>query len=234
MVGLILYELEGLGGRRYSQFSWRTKLALAHKGLEAEVRPVRISDKESISFSGQDKVPILVDDGTVIADSWKIAEHLESKYPDAPSLFRGEIGYSYGRFVNTYVDRCLIPKIVPLLMIDVVGLLDDTDARHLRRQIETMFKNSLEGLSSNRERDIVGFRRLLDPARITIRSQPFLSGSSAAYPDYVLFSLFQWARIGSSLALVEATDVLAQWHDRMLDQFGGLARSAPAFHPQPS
>jgi hypothetical protein len=30
---LILYELGGLQDRRYSQFSWRTRQALAHEGL---------------------------------------------------------------------------------------------------------------------------------------------------------------------------------------------------------
>jgi len=34
MTQLILYELRGLVDRRYSQFSWRTRLALAHKQLD--------------------------------------------------------------------------------------------------------------------------------------------------------------------------------------------------------
>jgi len=58
---LALYELGGLDDRRYSLFSWRTRLALAHKGLTPEYRPVRISDKAAIAFSKQDKVPILID-----------------------------------------------------------------------------------------------------------------------------------------------------------------------------
>ena len=41
---LILYELGGLNNRRYSLYSWRARYALAHKGLVAECRPVRISD----------------------------------------------------------------------------------------------------------------------------------------------------------------------------------------------
>ena len=42
---LTLYELGGLEDRRYSQFSWRTRLALAHKGLAVTSHPVRVSDK---------------------------------------------------------------------------------------------------------------------------------------------------------------------------------------------
>ena len=47
---IALYELQGKGGRRYSLFSWRTRMALKHKGLEFETRPVRLSDKAAIDF----------------------------------------------------------------------------------------------------------------------------------------------------------------------------------------
>ena len=60
-MALTLYELGGLDDRRYSLYSWRTRMALAHKGLTPEYRPVRVSDKAAIAFSKQDKVPILID-----------------------------------------------------------------------------------------------------------------------------------------------------------------------------
>ena len=37
---IILWELGGRNDRRYSLFSWRTRMALAHKGLAFETRPV--------------------------------------------------------------------------------------------------------------------------------------------------------------------------------------------------
>ena len=40
---IILYELMGQGGRNYSLFSWRTRMALAHKGLAFESHPVPMS-----------------------------------------------------------------------------------------------------------------------------------------------------------------------------------------------
>jgi hypothetical protein len=67
-MALVLYELGGRNDARYSLFSWRTRLALAHKGLSAELRPVRVSDKAAIGFSGQGKVPILVDGERVVVD----------------------------------------------------------------------------------------------------------------------------------------------------------------------
>ena len=70
-MSILLFELCGRNGAHYSQFSWRTRMALVHKGLSFESVPVRVSDKTAIAFSGQDKVPILKDGDHVVSDSWK-------------------------------------------------------------------------------------------------------------------------------------------------------------------
>jgi glutathione S-transferase len=224
---LTLYELGGLNGRRYSQFSWRTTLALAHKGLSAQSVKVRVSDKAAIAFSKQDKVPILVDHETAVTDSWKIAEYLEDDYISSPSLFGGATGRGLTRFVNAFVDRQLIPKLAPLIMRDVIEIVDAEDAAHLRKQIEAAFRKSLEELAADRANEITGFRRALDPLRATLRAQSFLGGATATYADYILFSLFQWARIVSTFDPLESTDALTAWRERMLDLHDGLARSEP-------
>jgi glutathione S-transferase len=226
-MALALYELGGLDDRRYSLYSWRTRLALAHKGLTPEYKPVRISDKTAIAFSKQEKVPILIDGDETIHDSFRIALHLEKKYPDKP-LFGGEVGQSLSRFFNTWVDRTIVPRLAPMVALDVIGIQDAGDATHLRGTMEKAFGQTLEQLCANRDKDVVAFRRLLDPARAQLRSQPFISGAQPAYADYILFSLFQWARIVSPFEVLEATDALAAWRERMLDLYAGLARSMPA------
>ena len=224
---LTLYELGGLNDRRYSLYSWRTRYALAHKGLTPEYRPVRISDKAAIAFSGQDKVPILVDGDKVIHDSFRIAQHLEAQH-GGETLFGGEIGQSLSRFFNTFVDRTIVPRLAPLIAVDVVGILDDGDAKHLRGVMEKAFGKPLEELAANREKDVVGLRRLLDPARAQLRAQPFISGARPGYADYILLSPLQWARIVSPLPILEEGDALAAWRERMLDLHDGLGRSVPA------
>ncbi|MET0446253.1 MAG: glutathione S-transferase family protein, partial [Pseudorhodoplanes sp.] len=72
-----------------------------------------------------------------------------------------------------------------------------------------------------------------DPLRVTLRWQPFLSGAAPAYADYIVFSLFQWARIVSTTQVLEADDVLASWRERMLDLFDGLARKESAREETP-
>jgi glutathione S-transferase len=224
---LTLYELGGLNDRRYSLFSWRARMALADRGCAVDYKPVRVSDKATIAFSKQDKVPILVDGDTVIHDSWRIAQHLETR-DGTGALFGGETAQALTRFVNSWVDRTLVPRLIPMLAIDVLGIVDEADGRHLRGVIEKAFGKTLEELSANRDKEIVAFRRLLDPARANLRSQLFLSGSKPSYADYILFSPFQWARIVSRFQVLEADDALTAWRERMLDLFGGLARTAPA------
>ena len=226
-MALTFYELGGLNDRRYSLYSWRTRYALAHKGLTPDTRPVRVSDKAAIAFSKQDKVPILVDGDETIHDSFRIAQHLEKKHPDKP-LFGGEIGQSLSRFMNSWTDRTIVPRLASLLMIDLLGIVDEADGQHMRRTIEKAFGKTLEELSANREKDVVALRRLFDPVRAALRSQPFICGSQPAYADYIVFSTVQWARIVSPLPLLEDGDALIAWRDRMLDLYGGLARTTPA------
>jgi len=226
-MALILYELGGLNDRRYSLYSWRARYALAHKGLTPEYRPVRVSDKAAFAFSKQDKVPILVDGDDTIHDSFRIAQHLETKYPDKP-LFGGEIGQSLSRFMNSWVDRTIVPRLVPLFIIDLLGIVDEDDGAHMRRNIEKAFGKTLEELAANREKDVAALRRLFDPVRASLRSQPFVSGSQPAYADYIVFSPLQWARIVAPVDILEPGDALVAWRERMLDLYAGLGRTTPA------
>jgi glutathione S-transferase len=227
-VGILLFELGGLNGAHYSQFSWRTRMALAHKGLDFQSVPVRVSDKAAIAFSNQNKVPILKDGEHVVSDSWGIAGYLEQTYPEAPSLFGGAIGHGLTRYINTFVDRQLVPKAASMLMLDVLGIVDDGDATHMRSTMEKAFRKPLEELAGQREADVVEFRRALDPLRATLRGQAYLCGDEPAYADYIVFSVLQWARIVSAFELLKEDDLVAAWRERMLDLFGGLARQERA------
>ena len=47
----VLYELRGRDDRlRFSPFCWRARLALAHKGIEAELVPMLFTDKSPSDF----------------------------------------------------------------------------------------------------------------------------------------------------------------------------------------
>ena len=65
----------------------RVALAAGHKGIEIEWIDVGESDRSPVeAASGQRLVPVLEADGLVIADSPKILEWLEARYPEPPLL----------------------------------------------------------------------------------------------------------------------------------------------------
>ena len=79
MSGLRLYAIP------YSTNVERVGLALGHKGLAADVVMCDPADRSPIrDASGQDLVPVLDDDGFSVADSTRIMEHLERRFPDPP------------------------------------------------------------------------------------------------------------------------------------------------------
>jgi len=107
-MALIFYERVGHEGRRPSPFSWRIRYALAHKGLDFEVRPVRFADVETIrAVSGQHLTPVLSHDDHVVHETWDIACYLEEQFPDRPSLFGGAIGRGMARHINAWSDSQL-------------------------------------------------------------------------------------------------------------------------------
>lgn len=221
---LELWELGGRGDCRFSTFSWRTRLALHHKGLTFEVHPVSVSDKAAVRFSGQGKVPILKHGDRIVADSWAIALYLEKEFPERPTLFDGPVGETLSHVFNLWADRELIPAFVPYLMRDVLDCVNEADGAHLRAQIEGALKKSLEELAAEREKALPAFRRKLQPARKALEQKKFLGGANPTYADYILFGVLQWSRVTSLVQVLEPGDVIAGWFDRVLDLYDGVGR----------
>jgi glutathione S-transferase len=221
----VLYDLAGAeDDRRFSPYCWRTKMALAHKGLDIKTVPWRFTEKEAIGFSGQGRVPVLVDGEQVIADSWAIAVYLEETYPDRPSLFAGEGGRALAKFVNSWADTVLNPGIARLVVADIVAHLHEKDRDYFRSTREKFFGVPLEALCADRGSRVVDFRQTLQPLRVTLRAQPYLGGETPDYADYIVFGAFQWARCISDFRLLESDDPVALWRGKLLGAFGGLAQ----------
>ncbi|MBW4090716.1 MAG: glutathione S-transferase family protein [Proteobacteria bacterium] len=223
-----LYELVGADPeRRFSPYCWRARMALAHKGLDAEAVPWRFTETERLAFANHDKVPVLVDGDTAVADSWEIATYLDRTYPDRPSLFGG--AEAAIRFIAAWTDQTVNPALVRLIVSDIEPLLDPGARTYFRTSREARFGATLEQVTAGREERLPEFRRLLAPLRSTLRAQPFLGGATPDYADYAVFGSFQWARAVSPLPLLAADDPVRDWRERVLDLFDGLARKNPGF-----
>lgn len=224
---LKLYELAGADEAvRFSPHCWKTRMALAHKALDAERLPWHFTDKGMIAFSGQGLVPVLVDGETVVHDSWHIATYLEERFPN-PSLFGGDTGRAVARFVNAWADGTLVPAIARVIALHIHDRIATRDRDYFRQSREKRFGMSLEAFTAEPEAAVAALRQALAPLRFTLRQQPFISGDAPAYADYSVFGMMMWARCISPIELLEQDDPVFAWRERLLDAHDGLARHAP-------
>jgi len=229
-MAITLYDLAGVeADRRFSPFCWRTRMALAHKGLEVETVPWRFTEKDRLPQPNGGRVPVIVDGGQVVHDSSTIAEYLESRYPDRPSLFPSEAGPALTRFVQNWVETVVQPGLIGFVVLDIHRHIGPEDQAYFRQSREERFGRSLEDVVKDRDARLPAFRESLTPLRRTVERQDFLAGATPAYADYIAFGAFQWARAISDFELLAANDPVAAWRGRMLDLFGGLARKSPAY-----
>lgn len=217
-----LFELVGRDDRRFSPYCWRTRMALEHKGLSYETIPTRFTDKDAISFSGQERVPVLRDGDTVVSDSWAIAEYLEAQYPDAPSLFGGATGHGLAKFMNVWTDRTLHLALIKLVINDILDHVDPQDRHYFAESRTVRFGKSPAEVQTRSEEDIKAFGAAVSTLRAALDGQNFLSGDAAAYGDYIVFGGFAWARAISEFPLLKADDPVHAWRGRMLEMFDGM------------
>ncbi len=221
-----LYDLAGADGRRFSPNCWRTRMALAHKGLDVETLPTRFTDIAGICGGGQKTVPVIEDSDHLVADSWAIAEYLEETYSDRQSLFGGPIGRAFALFTQGWAVNTLHSAIANLIILDVHNRLDTADRSYFRESRERVFGRPLEAVQAGRDERLPAFRKSLQPLRHVLAQQKWLGGDTALYADYLVFSPLQWARVTSDLGLLEDGDPVAAWFGRCLDLYDGLGRRA--------
>ena len=227
---ITMYDLAGAeADRRFSPFCWRARMALAHKGFAVETVPWRFTEKDQLPQPNQGRVPVIVDDGRVIHDSTAIADYLDDRYADRPSLFGDETGRALTRFVQNWTETVLQTGLVRLVLLDIYRHIGPEDQAYFRQDREKRFGTTLEEVVKDREARLPAFRASLDPLRRTVDRQSFVSGKAPAYADYIVFGAFQWARAISDFEVLAADDAVRAWRGRMLDLFDGLARRAPAY-----
>ena len=229
-MSLVMYERIGADGRRPSPFSWRIRYALAHKGVPVDFHHVRFADVEIIrGLSGQHFVPIVTDDDRVIHDSWNIACYLEDRFPDGPSLFGGSGGRGLARLVNHWSDTALGTAVRRLIAADFILCLDAGDRDYYRSSREAAFGCTLEAYCADRPRWLAEFAAVTAPLERTLSEQPYVTGATPGYADYVLFSMFQYARLGSPHEFLGEGTALRRWRDGLVQAFDGLGERYPGY-----
>lgn len=225
----ILYTLCGSDvGRPFSPHCWKAVMALAHKGLEFEERPVPFTAIPELEDGFSKTVPILHDGDNLVADSFAIARYLEEVYPERPSLFEGPGGEAMARFVEGWVQTQLHPAVTVIATLKIHDMLDEKDRIYFRKSREAFLGRGLEEVDAGADEARAAFAPRLQPIRHMLRSQPFLGGEGPLFADYIVFGALQWLRVVAGPVPFLPDDPVAGWFERLLDANGGIGRSVTA------
>ncbi len=225
-MSITLYSLCGTDAARpFSPHCWKIVMALAHKGLPFEERPLPFTAIPQIENGASATVPLIRDGDRLVSDSFQIALYLDEAYPEQPSLFNGDGGKALARFVEGYSQTVLHPAATKIGVKMIHDMLDPVDRAYFRRTREGRLGATLEEITANRDAEIAAFPAKLEPLRHMLKFQPFLGGESPLFADYIVVGLFQWLRITTGSTHLSVADPVALWLDRCLDLFGGRARA---------
>ncbi len=222
-----MYDLAGADPAvRFSPYCWRTRMSLAHKGLDVKTIAWRFTEKEAIAFSGQGLVPVIRDGDKFVHDSWAIAEYLDTAYPDRPALMDGPQGKALANFARHYAQQMLGPVLLKAVLADIHAVLDEKDKAYFRETREKRVGATLESFTVSHETSFAAMKTAVATLRAVLQSQPFVHGDEPAFGDYCVFGFFMWARNVSKVQLLGVDDPVYAWRERMYDLFGGLARQS--------
>ena len=206
------------------------RMALAHKGLESTsvVEGVGFSQKYKLEFSSQELVPVIKDNDMIISDSWDIAVYLEKSYESPTSLFGTSNDFNQVKFISSWVDSQLHPLIARCVVRDILNVISPSEHEYFRTSREKRFGKSLEEVVADRENTRTTLKQTLYPMRKALEIAPFFGGENPTFSDYAIFGAFMWARVTSPFQLLELSDPIYNWRERMLLLYDGLAKNAPA------
>ncbi|RWL99821.1 MAG: glutathione S-transferase family protein [Mesorhizobium sp.] len=226
---ILLYDLVGHDAARpFSPHCWKTKMALAHKGLTATQVPTRFLEVPKVEGGLSKTVPVIRDGERVVADSFAIALYLDEAYPDRPTLFGGEGGKALARFIERWSQFTIHPYVATVALTDLHDMQDEPNAAYFRDSREQRYGKRLEEVVANRDAGLAAFRAALEPLRSTLTYQPFIGGETPLFADYIVFGALQWGRIASPFQLLDDGDSIARWFERCLDLHGGIGRQVAA------
>ncbi len=224
---VVLYELAAADDTRFSPFSWRTRWGLAHKGLEFKSVQIGFPDIGELGGT-QRTVPAIRIGDTFVEDSWTIAEYLDDRFADRPTLFGCVLGKGAARFIECFTDKVIHPTMLRLVSRDVFDRMNPNDRAYFRRTREEMLGCTLEQAQASREQTVLTLRKAIHPIRLTLGKQPWLGGASPGHADYIVLAAFQWGRLASDFKVLEDDDPIAEWFGRGLDLHEGFGRKV---HP---
>ncbi|KAF9531770.1 hypothetical protein CPB83DRAFT_891647 [Crepidotus variabilis] len=202
-------------GSSWSPNTWKTRFCLNYKGLKHKTEWVQWHDLESIFVkigippSGKDHlgrprytVPAIFDSttGIYLSESFEIAQYLDRTYPKTPMIFPNN---------TTGIQRGFHMALSPL--VEPIGpLIIPVEGTKLNPASQECFQQKMEGHFSKKYAEI----ELAEEDRIEMwvklkenfvvvhewyslgnNPGPFILGETPSWVDFVLASIFLWAKL---------------------------------------
>ncbi len=222
---ILLYDLVGKDkSRPFSPHCWKTKMTLAHLGLEFETVPTAFTQIPTIENGSFSKLPTIRDRGDCMQDSFEIARHYAAGTP----LMGGKDGEALIRFCEAWSQTQLHTWLGGWLMLDIHNMLEPKDQQFFRASREKMFGKSLEEIVADREKTIPELVRRLLPMKLALKHNNFIGGEVPDFADYIVFGAFQWLRVVAGTQMIPADHPVTDWLNRCLDLHNGLGRTVAA------
>ena len=222
-----IYELCGADEKvLFSPHCWKTRMALAHKGLDYETIPTPFTKVATMEGGDSRKIPVIRDGDTVVEESFEIAKYLEETYPDGPSLFGGEGGLALTQMVINWSQTQVHPAVVKLCLMDIHDSLATEDQAFFRQTREKLFGCTLEEFDAKFPKNADGLNAALLPLELTLKKQPFIGGKTPLFADYVVFGALQWLRTTAGDEFLPKEGGVATWFNALLDMYDGMGRNA--------
>ena len=212
---VVLFDLATQSDSRPSPFCWRAKLALKHKHVPFEARATRYSEIPTLGDGSFKTLPVIEDAGMWSGGSFQIASNLESRYPDRPALFPDDPQRRLAEFAESWVDTTLHSQIFPMVAFKIWKQLPRPERDYFRSTRERRLGMTLEEAYHHHGARLPVVRASLDPLRHVLKQRAFLAGAGPAYADYIVFGALKWYRVASGTPLIDASDPVAAWFDRI-------------------
>jgi len=227
---ITLFDLALASGCTISPFVWATKYALAHKGFDIDIVPGGFTGILDRTGGRSERLPVIVDDGEYVLDSWVIAEYLDEKYPDRPTLI-GDPGIKpLTEFTEGWLWRTAIAPWFRAYIVDYRNLSLPQDHEYVTESRQRMLGGrKLEEVSIEGKAALAQTPPTLEPFRQVLKSNKWLGGENPNYADYRALAVFLWTASVAVTPPLTEDDPLRDWLDRGFDLYGGLGRH-PGMH----
>ncbi len=226
---ITLYDLQLRDGQTISPFVWATKYAIAHKGFEIDIVPGGFTGIMERTGGRSERLPVIVDDGKWVLDSWLIAQYLDETYPDRPTLIGGKPVEVATKFIESWLWSTVLREWMPNIVQDYRDMVLDVDWDYITKT-RTPPGKTLEEVQAGREDRLPLIPPKLELLRTALRETPWLGGDSPNYTDYRALSVFLFMAAVATTPVLTDDDPIRDWVDRGFDLYGGLGRH-PGMHP---